>query len=105
MTAQALLARAGVLAAANDLVPPRRRSNPAWSASARLSRRLGRPVGQSGSGPTLWVLYPSAAEAAAVADEVRAALAVADLPIVGAGEPFVEATTIAARAANDRSDR
>jgi hypothetical protein len=40
-----------------------------------------------------------------MADEVRAALAVADLPIVGAGEPFVEATTIAARAANDRSDR
>ena len=106
LTAQALVDRAGVLAVANDLVPATATVEPGLVGLRRaLSRRLGRPVGQSGSGPTLWVLYPSAAEAVAVADEVRAALAVADLPIVGAGEPFVEATTIAARAANDRSDR
>jgi 4-diphosphocytidyl-2-C-methyl-D-erythritol kinase len=106
LTAQALVDRAGVLAVANDLVPATATIEPGLVGLRRaLSRRLGRPVGQSGSGPTLWVLYPSAAEAVAVADEVRAALAVADLPIVGAGEPFVEATTIAARAANDRSDR
>ena len=38
-----------------------------------LSRLLGRPIGLSGSGPTLWALYPSEAEAAIAADTVRVA--------------------------------
>ena len=42
----------------------RPRSRPTSSRSGgALVRVLGRPVGQSGSGPTLWVLYPSPADA------------------------------------------
>lgn len=105
LTAQALVDRAGILAVANDLVTAAAALEPGLVALRRgLSRRLGRPVGQSGSGPTLWVLYPSASEAIARAEEVRTAVAAGELPAVGSGEPFVEATIIAAQAAKDRSE-
>ena len=91
-----LVERAGVLAVANDLfvaaatvVPeliPFRRS---------LARLLGRPVGQSGSGPTAWALYPSLAEAAQAAEVVRAAVADGSVAIPGPGVPSIIATTIA----------
>lgn len=75
LSAGQLADRAGVIAGANDLlaatgvvapgVPPLRRA---------LARLLGRRVGQSGSGPTLWALYPSLDAAAAAAATVERAL-------------------------------
>jgi 4-diphosphocytidyl-2-C-methyl-D-erythritol kinase len=106
LTAGALLDRAGVLAVANELIPAAATVEPGLVGLRRsLSRRLGRPVGQSGSGPTLWVLYPSRTEAAIAADEVRTAVAEGGLTVPGSGEPFIAATTIVAGAAQDRSDR
>jgi 4-diphosphocytidyl-2-C-methyl-D-erythritol kinase len=106
LTAAALLDRAGVLAVANDLAPAAAALEPGLVALRRaLIRRLGRPVGQSGSGPTLWVLYPSRAEAEAAAEQVRAAVADGTIPIPGVGDPFIAATAIAGRAVSDRSDR
>jgi 4-diphosphocytidyl-2-C-methyl-D-erythritol kinase len=106
LSARALLDRAGILAVANELIPAAAAVEPGLVGLRRsLSRRLGRPVGQSGSGPTLWVLYPSSDEAAVAADVVRAAIAEGDLTVPGPGEPFIAATTTAASAAQDRSDR
>ena len=59
-----------------------------------LSRVLRRPIGLSGSGPTLWALYPSEAEAIEAAAVVRAAIAAGELAAPGSSEPFVCATTI-----------
>ena len=60
-----LVARAGVLASANDLLPATALVVPALVPFKRaLTRMLGRPVGLSGSGPTLWALYPSEDDAA-----------------------------------------
>jgi 4-diphosphocytidyl-2-C-methyl-D-erythritol kinase len=90
--AQALLDRAGVLAAANDLVAATAAVAPSLVPFRRaLFRLLGRPVGQSGSGPTLWALYASFDGAAEAADAVRAALADGRLP--ADGSPAVVATT------------
>ena len=62
LTAPALLARAEELAAANDLLPAALSVAPRLAGFyAALSRSLGRPAGQSGSGPTAWVLYESIA--------------------------------------------
>jgi 4-diphosphocytidyl-2-C-methyl-D-erythritol kinase len=106
LSARALVDRAGILAVANDLVAATATLEPGLVALRRaLSRQLGRPVGQSGSGPTLWVLYASGTEAGSAADEVREAIAGGAIPVPGDGEPFVAATTIAAGAAPDRSDR
>ena len=106
LTARALVDRAGVLAVANDLVAAAATVEPGLIGLRRaLSRRLGRPVGQSGSGPTLWVVYASREEAVAAADEIRTAIAGGEVQSPGDGEPFIAATTIAARAAPDRSDR
>jgi 4-diphosphocytidyl-2-C-methyl-D-erythritol kinase len=106
LTAAALLDRAGVLAAANDLALAAAAVEPGLIALRRaLIRRLGRPVGQSGSGPSLWVLYPSRAEAEAAAEQVRAAVAEGAIPIPGVGNPFIAATAIAGRVTADRSDR
>jgi 4-diphosphocytidyl-2-C-methyl-D-erythritol kinase len=92
-----LLDRAGILAAANDLVAAASTVVPGLTPLRRsLARLLGRPIGQSGSGPTLWALYPSAGEAAAAAEEVRAALAGGRLAMPGDGPPSILATTIAA---------
>jgi 4-diphosphocytidyl-2-C-methyl-D-erythritol kinase len=90
-----LIARAGVLASANDLLPATALVVPALVPFKRaLTRILGRPIGLSGSGPTLWALYPSEAEAAAAADTVRTALRDGALNAPGAAEPFVAATAI-----------
>ena len=49
-----------------------------------LSRLLARPIGLSGSGPTLWALYPSGTEATVAAETVRSALADGSLVAPGA---------------------
>jgi 4-diphosphocytidyl-2-C-methyl-D-erythritol kinase len=106
LTTGALIDRAGVLAVANDLAPAAAAVEPGLVALRRaLLRRLGRPVGQSGSGPTLWVLYPSRAAAEEAAEQVRAGVADGTIPMPGTGAPFIVATAIAARTAPDRSDR
>ena len=58
-----------------------------------LTRLLGQPIGLSGSGPTLWTLYPSLGEAedAAVVD---AAVTAGALPTIGDAPPSIVATTI-----------
>jgi len=92
-----LMARASVLAAANDLAPAAAAVEPALVPFKRaLLRLLGRPVGLSGSGPTHWALYPSHAEAAEAADRVRAAIDVGELIAPGPREPFVAAARILA---------
>jgi 4-diphosphocytidyl-2-C-methyl-D-erythritol kinase len=95
VTAATFCQRAGILAVSNDLAAataamvegllPFRRA---------LARLVGRPVGQSGSGPTLWVLYPSLEAAVAAAADVRRALAAAEIKAPGTPSPFVAATTI-----------
>ncbi len=92
-----LLARASVLAGANDLAAAATLVEPGLVPFKRaVLRLLGRPVGLSGSGPTHWALYPSHAEAASAADRVRAAIAAGDLPAPGPDEPFVVAARIVA---------
>ncbi|MHB8458785.1 MAG: 4-(cytidine 5'-diphospho)-2-C-methyl-D-erythritol kinase [Candidatus Limnocylindrales bacterium] len=95
LSARALVDRAAVLASTNDLaaatqaiVPGLRDVRPA------LIRLLGRPVGQSGSGPTLWALYPSWNAADAAAEDVRAAISDGRLPLAGDGPPTVIATAL-----------
>ena len=95
LSVQALLERAGVLASANDLWPAAAQVVPGLVPLRRgLTRVIHRPIGLSGSGPTLWALYPSLEEASAAADVVRGAIAAGDLAIPGDGEPFIAATTI-----------
>jgi 4-diphosphocytidyl-2-C-methyl-D-erythritol kinase len=95
LAASALLDRAGILASANDLVPATARVVPALVPFRRaLTRRLGRPVGQSGSGPSLWALYPSHEAAVEAAGHIGDALADGTLTAPGDGAPGVIATTI-----------
>ena len=90
-----LVARAGVLASANDLLIAAADVLPGLVAFRRaLFRAVNQPVGLSGSGPTLWTLYPSEDDAAAAAATVRQALAAGDLPSLGDGEPTILVTTI-----------
>lgn len=94
-----LLRRAGVLAVANDLANAADVVLPGLRGLRRaLTRLLGVPVGLSGSGPTLWALYPALVAAEEAAGKVRheAGLGLLDGP--GEGPPFVTATTIAAPA-------
>ncbi len=51
-------------------------------------------MGQSGSGPTLWVLYPSIEAAETAAEIVREALAAGEITPPGDRPPFVAATSI-----------
>jgi 4-diphosphocytidyl-2-C-methyl-D-erythritol kinase len=98
LTPQRLLERAAVLASANDLAPAAAAVIPALVPFRRaLTRQLARPIGLSGSGPTLWALYPSREEARAAAEAVGRA--VADGTIVAPGDepPFVTAATIGRR--------
>ncbi len=95
MTAARFVERAGIMAVANDLAPATAVVAPGLVGFRRaLGRVVGRPVGQSGSGPTLWVLYPSMATAETAATDVRAALAAGDLPGAGVRPPFICATRI-----------
>jgi len=97
LAAADLVARAGVLAMANDLFPAAAAIVPGLVPLRRaLSRLLGRPIGLSGSGPTLWALYPSATEAQAAASAVDAAIEAGSLAAPGRARPFVAATTILA---------
>jgi len=90
-----LVARAGAMTVANDLLPAVALVVPSLVPFRRaISRLLGRPIGLSGSGPTLWGLYPSVASAEEAAELVRAALADGRLVAPGPDEPFVVATTI-----------
>ena len=90
MTARALVMRAWILAHANDLMPAAQHVVPGLVVLRRgMIRALGTAVGQSGSGPTLWVLYPSIEDAAAAADAVRDAVADGRIVAPGAGPPAV----------------
>jgi 4-diphosphocytidyl-2-C-methyl-D-erythritol kinase len=90
-----LVARAGVLAAANDLAAATFLLVPGLLALRRaLSRLLGRPIGLSGSGPTLWALYPSLDAAREAATRVTAAVEDGSVVSPGSGAPFVSATII-----------
>jgi 4-diphosphocytidyl-2-C-methyl-D-erythritol kinase len=99
LTSDMLLARASVLAAANDLAPAAAAVEPALVPFRRaLLRHLGVPVGMSGSGPTHWALYASHAEAEAAAVQLRQAFASREVAAPGNRPPFVEATVITAPA-------
>lgn len=101
-----LLARASVLASANDLALAAATVEPALVPFKRaLLRLLARPVGVSGSGPTHWALYPSIVEASAAADRLRAAIAAGELTGPGPREPFVAAARILARTHDPRRER
>jgi 4-diphosphocytidyl-2-C-methyl-D-erythritol kinase len=100
-----LLARASVLASANDLAPAAAVVHPELVPFKRaLLRLLGRPVGLSGSGPTHWALYPSHADAAEAADQLRTAIAAGELPSPGGRDPFVAAARILATPLHTRRD-
>jgi 4-diphosphocytidyl-2-C-methyl-D-erythritol kinase len=95
LSATDLLARAGVLAAANDLLPAAILVAPGLVSVRRaLTRVLARPIGLTGSGPTLWTLYPSLGEAQEAAATVEAAVAAGTIPSIGGGPPSIIATTI-----------
>jgi len=90
-----LVARAGAITVANDLLPAAALVVPSLVPFRRaISRLLGRPVGLSGSGPTLWALYASEAEAAEAATTIRTALGDGRLTAPGSADPFVGATHI-----------
>jgi 4-diphosphocytidyl-2-C-methyl-D-erythritol kinase len=98
LTAERLLARAADLGAANDLYSASLDAVPELKEFRReLASLVGRPVCQSGSGPTAWVLYDSLAAARKAVRFVRLAVADGRLPSIGEGEPFVDATTIHGR--------
>jgi 4-diphosphocytidyl-2-C-methyl-D-erythritol kinase len=95
MDAADLVRRAGALAIANDLAPAADMLVPGLRALRRaLTRLLAVPIGLSGSGPTLWALYPALGGAEDAAAAVREQLRLGLLDSPGGGVPFVAATTI-----------
>jgi 4-diphosphocytidyl-2-C-methyl-D-erythritol kinase len=103
LSADDLVARTGVLASANDLLAAAVVVEPRLVGIRRaVARTLGRAIGLSGSGPTLWTLYPSVEEAEAAAGTLRAAVADGTIPTIGDGPPTIIATTI--RTAHDAAD-
>ena len=96
MTTTALLQEAQELAAANDLLPAAISVAGELEVFIRsLERLVGRPVCQSGSGPTQWVMYPTLPEARKAVRVVRLAVARGNLPTLGDGELSAIATMIA----------
>ncbi|HEY7591047.1 MAG TPA: hypothetical protein VH723_08640 [Candidatus Limnocylindrales bacterium] len=96
LTVAQLVERAGVLASANDLAPAAASVVPGLVAFRRaLTRLLHRPIGMTGSGPTLWCLYPSREEADSAAATVQGALDDGSLGAPGGGA-FVAAASILA---------
>ncbi len=94
LSAADLVARAGVLTVANDLLQAAFVLVPELVPFRRaLSRLLARPIGLSGSGPTLWALYPSEAEAAVAADAVRVVAARRATVGAGSGRPVRQLAT------------
>ena len=105
LTGTRLLDRAGILASANDLVAAAAAVLPALTPFRRaLTRVLGRPVGQSGSGPTMWALYASQAEAATAAGLVRSAIADGRCSVPGDGPASIVATSLATARNTDPTD-
>jgi 4-diphosphocytidyl-2-C-methyl-D-erythritol kinase len=95
LSAADLVARAGVLASANDLLASAALVAPGLVQVRRaLTRLLGRPIGLSGSGPTLWTLYPSLGEAEGAAVTVENAIADGTVPSIGDGRASIIPTTI-----------
>jgi 4-diphosphocytidyl-2-C-methyl-D-erythritol kinase len=95
LSATDLVARAGVLASANDLMRAAGLVAPGLVDVRRaLTRLIAKPIGLSGSGPTLWTLYPSLTEAQAAAGTVADAVADGTVPSIGDGPPSIIATTI-----------
>ena len=95
LTARTLHDRAGILASANDLAAASAAVAPAIVPFRRaLARLTGRPIGLSGSGPSLWILYPSLEMARAAEAVVRRSLDAGALVAPGDGPPFVAATPI-----------
>jgi len=95
LSATDLVARAGVLASANDLLASAALVAPGLVQVRRaLTRLLGRPIGLSGSGPTLWTLYPSLGEAKEAAATVESAIVDGSVPRIGDGPASIIPTTI-----------
>ena len=95
LSAADLVARAGALTVANDLLPATAMLVPALVPFRRaVSRLLGRPIGLSGSGPTLWSLYASESEAQEAADTLTTAVADGRLAPPGDAPAVVHATHI-----------
>ena len=96
LSAEELVQRSAVLGAANDLLAPARAIAP-WLRpfDHALRRLLGRPLALSGSGPTLFLLYPSKADAAEGRDLLLAALAAGELEAPGGLTPSVVASELA----------
>ena len=109
----ALLERAAELASSNDLLHATVAVVPTLVPFRRaLARLLALPVGQSGSGPTCWTLYPSltaARKAARVVEEaLLAARRIKELAIRGAPDAAVSTTwrsAVRSRAALPKSAR
>src|SRR5258705_957014 len=94
MSARQLMERAGVLASSNAPLPGAAAVVDGLVALRRaLARLLARPIGLSGSGPTLWALYPSTDDAELAAASVRAAVGTGLIAAPGDEPPFVVATT------------
>lgn len=90
-----LVVRAGVLAATNDLAAAAFHLVPGLlQLRRRMSRILGVSIGLSGSGPTLWALYPSLDGARDAATAVEGAFRRRDFEAPGSGAPFVVATEL-----------
>src|ERR1035437_1055059 len=101
MTTAALLQEAQEMAAANDLLPAAISVAPELEVFIRkLEKLVGRPVCQSGSGPTQWVMYSTLAEARKAVRMVRLAVARGNLPTLGDGELSAVATAIAGQFAS-----
>jgi 16S rRNA (adenine1518-N6/adenine1519-N6)-dimethyltransferase len=95
MSGEGLLQRAAALASANDLLAPARAVAP-WLRpfDHALRRLLERPLALSGSGPTLFLLYPSQREAEAGAALIANALASGELVAPEGVTPSVIATKL-----------
>jgi 4-diphosphocytidyl-2-C-methyl-D-erythritol kinase len=95
LSGRQFIERAGVLASANDLLPAAASIVPGLVPLRRaMTRLLGRPIGLSGSGPTLWALYPSLEAAEEAAATVRSAVEEGTIRSPGERPPFIAATTM-----------
>jgi len=103
LSGEGLLQRAAALASANDLLAPARAVAP-WLRpfDHALRRLLGRPLSLSGSGPTLFLLYPSQREAEEGATLVANALASGELVAPEGLTPSLIATRLIAPGSGER---
>jgi 4-diphosphocytidyl-2C-methyl-D-erythritol kinase len=106
MSGEGLLQRAAALASANDLLAPARAVAP-WLRpfDHALRRLLGRPLSLSGSGPTLFLLYPSHREAEEGATLIASALASGELVAPDGVTPSVIATRLIGPESGERGTR